>query len=335
LGFELATAMQIRFSKIDEDGSGVISKYAADGIGGWRYASTIATAAARVVQIGDRIEFSIPFAEVGFEPGKTSALSLVLERPDETLAIIPTQPVLAGIPTLIQGVLRYAVEDPSGDDHGPGSYTYPLSDEISEDALDLIAYQVYDGDDRWQLALDFAALPNPWGGPQGFSHPILYLYFDVVDGGSIESSEEAAAANVSFDPEHPWDHFIRVTGWPAYGRHMWTASGEGPLLVEVASDPKRGRIIVTIPKSIMPEIEGWHYVLVGSQDGYGANYLRPITATAAEWVGGGNPSPFWAPQIYDYLAPSAATQEDILSTYDAAQEHYATLLPIHIEFDIP
>lgn len=335
LGFELATAMQIRFNKIDDDGSGVISKYAADGVGGWRYASSIATAAARVVQIGDRIEFSIPFAEVGFEPGKTSTLCLVLERPDETVAVIPTQPVLAGIPTLIQGVLRVAVDDPVGDDYGPGTYTYPLSDEIGEDALDLIAYQVYDANDRWQLALDFAALPNPWGGPQGFSHPIVYLYFDVADGGSLESSEEAAAANVSFDPEHPWDQFIRVTGWPAYGRHLWTASGEGPLLVEVASDPKRGRIIVTIPKSIMPEIEGWHYILVGSQDGYGANYLRPIMATAGEWVGGGNPSPFWAPQIYDYLAPSTATQEEILSTYDPTQEHYITLVPIHIEFDIP
>jgi carbohydrate-binding DOMON domain-containing protein len=92
---------------------------------------------------------------------------------------------------------------------------------------------------------------------------------------------------------------------------------------------------VTIPKSIMPEIQGWHYVLVGSQDGYGENYLRTIAATAAEWVGGGNPSPFWAPQIYDYLAPSAPSQEDILSSYDATLEHYATLIPIHVEFDNP
>ena len=147
----------------------------------------------------------------------------------------------------------------------------------------------------------------------------------------VESFEEASAARVSFDPSHPWDFFIRIAGWPAYGRHLWTAAGEGPLLVEVASNPKRGRIIVTIPKSIMPEIEGWHYVLVGSQDGYGANYLRAITATAAEWVGGGNPSPFWSPQIYDYLAPSTITQEEILSTYDEVLEHYAKLLPIFIE----
>ena len=335
LGFELANAMQIRFSKIDPDGTGVVSRYAANGSGGWRYASSIGTAAARAVRIGERIEFSIPFSEVGIEPGKSTTLALVLERPNETLDVLPQTPVLAGIPTLIQGVERFSVEDPAGDDHGLGTYIYPLSDEIGDDVFDLLAYRVFDSDDRWQLAFDFAALTNEWGGPQGFSHPILYLYFDVAEGGQVESSEEAAAAHVSMDPEHPWDTFIRVAGWPSYGRHLWTAAGEGPLLVEVASDPKRGRIIVTIPKSIMPEIEGWHYVLVGSQDGYGENYLRGIAATAAEWVGGGNPSPFWAPQIYDYLAPSSMSQEAILSSYDEVLQHYATLVPILIEFNNP
>jgi len=106
-------------------------------------------------------------------------------------------------------------------------------------------------------------------------------------------------------------------------------------LVEAASDPKRGRIIVTIPKTVMPSLEGWHYVLVGSQDGYGANYLRSIGTTPGEWVGGGSPDPFWAPQIYDYLAPLGTTQEDMLSTFENDQATYAMLAPIHIEFDEP
>jgi len=335
LGFELANAMQIRFDKIAEDGSGLVSKYTATGAGGWRYASSIATTASRAIVIGEAIEFSVPFAEAGFEPGKATTIAFTLERGGVLVESFPSIPVLAGIPTLIQGVELATVEDPAGDDYGLGTYTYPMSDEIPDDTLDLLYYRVYDADDRWQLAFDFALLTNEWGGPNGFSHPLLYLYFDVADGGSTVSHEEGEAANVAFDPEHPWDIFIRVAGWPAYGRHLWTAAGEGPILVEVASDPKRGRIIVTIPKSVMPVIEGAHYVLVGSQDGYGANYLRSIGAVAAEWAGGGNPDPFWAPQIYEYLAPSTASQADILSTYDADQELYATLLPIVIDFDNP
>ena len=140
---------------------------------------------------------------------------------------------------------------------------------------------------------------------------------------------------MAFDPEHPWDTFVRIAGWPAYGRHLWTASGEGPVLVEVASDPKRGRIIVTIPKNVLPEIRGWHYVLVGSQDGYGKNYLRGVGASASEWAGGGSPDPFWAPAFYDYLAPAGTTQETVLNSFDAAAGTYAVLLPVHVTFDLP
>ncbi len=125
---------------------------------------------------------------------------------------------------------------------------------------------------------------------------------------------------------------MKVAGWPAYGRHLWTAAGEGPFLVEVASDPKRGRIIVTIPKTLLPEIRGWHYVLVGSQDGYGANHLRPIGVTAGEWTGGGCPSPLWAPQIYDYLAPAGTSQEALLAGYDGAEQRYTVLRPIAVTF---
>jgi carbohydrate-binding DOMON domain-containing protein len=112
---------------------------------------------------------------------------------------------------------------------------------------------------------------------------------------------------------------------------MWTANGEGPYLVEVASDPKRGRIIVTITKELIPEIVGWHYVLVGSQDGYGKNYLRAIGKTAGEWSGGGCPDPLHAPQIYDYLAPTGDLQQDMLGSYNAQEGGFATLVPVQIE----
>ena len=336
LGFELASAIQVNFAKLNADGSGVVSKYAANGRGGWRYASTIQTTLSRGVQASSTIEFTVPFSEAGIEPGKSITVSLVLERAGELIDVLPPQPVLAQIPTLIQGEERAALTDPAGDDHGTGTFVYPTNAVFGVEGLfDLLAYRVYDANDRWQLALDFAALPNPWGGPQGFSHPLLYLYFDVAEGGKTASHEEGEAAHVRFDSSHPWDVFLRVAGWPAYGRHLWTASGEGPFLVEAASDPKRGRIIITIPKALMPEIRGWHYVLVASQDGYGANYLRAIGETAGEWTGGGSPDAFWAPALYDILVPAGSSQQSILGGFSAAQQRYATLLPVPIEFDIP
>ncbi|MEW5825978.1 MAG: glucodextranase DOMON-like domain-containing protein [Candidatus Bipolaricaulota bacterium] len=334
LGFPLASAIQLSFSKLDANGVGIVSKYAADGRGGWTYASTLPTIAQRKAAVGSVIEFSVPFAELGVEPGKAVTLTVVLERAGETMGKIPQTPLLASIPTLIRGVERASVDDPRGDDYGPGSYVYPLNSVFDVEGLfDLVRYSVYDAGTSWQFAYDFAALPNPWNGPQGFSHPLLYLYFDVADGGLTDSHPEGEAARVAFDPNHPWDVFVRVAGWPAYGRHLWTAAGEGPFLVEVASDPKRGRVIVTIPKLYLPAAEGWHYVLVGSQDGYGQNYLRSIGASPGEWAGGGNPDPFWAPGIYDLVVPEGIPQAAMLSAYDAAAGQYVTLVPLHISLD--
>jgi hypothetical protein len=314
LGFALTSAIQVNFTKIGQDGSGVVSRYAANGKGDWTYSSSIRTLSRRKAAVGQVVEFTVPFEELGVEPGKAVTLALVLERPGELLGRAPAQPVLAGIPTLVRGVEVFSLADPAGDDNGPGTYTYPLNGVFSEEGLfDLLRYTIYESEDRWQRALDFAALPNQWNGPQGFSHPIIYLYMDTGIGGRTDSHEEAQAAQVAFDPDHPWDLFLRIVGWPTYGRHLWTASGEGPYLVEVASDPKRGRIIVTIPKELIPDIAGWHYVLIGSQDGYGKNYLRAIGKTTGEWSGGGCPDPFHAPQIYDYLAPTGDSQQDMLA----------------------
>jgi alpha-amylase/alpha-mannosidase (GH57 family) len=336
LGFPLASAMQLSFSKLDSQGIGVVSKYAADGRGGWTYASSIRTTGDRKAVVGREIEFSVPFSELGVEPGKTLTLTVVLERKDALLGIAPLRPMLAAIPTLIRGVERFSADDPQGDDHGVGTLVYPTNAVFSTPGIfDLVRYSVYDADTAWQMAFDFTALPNPWNGPLGFSHPLLYLYFDVADGGSTTSHPEGEAAQVAFTPDRPWDTFVRIAGWPAYGRHLWTASGEGPYLVEIASDPKRGRVIVTIPKTLMPTIEGWHYILVGSQDGYGKNYLRSVGTTGGEWAGGGSPDPFWAPAIYDYLAPAGTTQEAILASFDATAGSYATLIPLHVKFDSP
>lgn len=333
LGSALGSAVELDFAKVKSDGSGYVFRYAADGKGGWRLSSPIRTLLFRKAQVEEAVEFQVPFEELGVEPGQSLVLVLTLERPGELLGQAPERPLWACIPTLIQGVEVWAMDDPAGDDHGPGTYVYPLNAVFAQPGLfDLLRYAVYDAGDRWQLAFEFPVLPNPWNGPHGFSHPIIYLYLDVAAGGRTDSHEEGKAAQVAFGPAHPWDYFLKIAGWPAYGRHLWTAAGEGPFLVEVASDPKRGRIIVTIAKSLVPEIRGWHYVLVGSQDGYGPNHLRPVGKTAGEWVGGGCPDPLWAPQIYDYLVPAGASQEELLSAYDPAGRRYATLVPVEVRW---
>ncbi len=331
LGFPISYAAQIPLSKVRDDGSGTVTVYAPTSAGTWRSVSTLRTLSQRRALVDGVIEFSVPFGELGIEAGKNVTLNVVLEDDAALLGMASAQPIQAAIPTLIQGQEVFSLADPVGDDDGPGTYTYPTDRVFDVPGLfDLTRYAVYDAGDRWQFSYDFTNLTNPWNGPQGFSHPLLLLYFDVQQGGSIESHEEGEAAHVAFSESHPWDIFLKVAGWPAYGRHLWTADGQGPFLVEVASDPKRGRVIVTVPKTLVPEIAGWHYILVASQDGYGANHVRSIADVAGPWVGGGNPDSIWAPQLYDILAPGDGFQADQLGSYVAGAA-YAVLIPIEVK----
>jgi alpha-amylase/alpha-mannosidase (GH57 family) len=330
LGIALASAVELDFAKVRPDGSGYVFRYAADGRGHWRLASPISTLLFRKAKVGDVVEFTIPMDELGTEPGKSISFALALEGVGKLFGRAPERPVYALIPALIKGELVFEMEDPEGDDFGPGPYVYPLNKVfVPEGIFDLVRYALYDAGDSWQFALDFVALPNPWNGPHGFSHPLVLLFLDVAEGGSTALHPEAEAARVTFDTEHPWDIFIRVAGWPAYGRHLWSTE-TGPELVSVTSDPKRGRIIVTVPKSLLPEVRGFHYVLVASQDGYAKDYVRPIATQPGEWVGGGCPDPQWAPQIYDYLAPTVEDQKEMLGGF-VPGERYAMLYPVEVK----
>jgi alpha-amylase/alpha-mannosidase (GH57 family) len=331
LGFAFGSGVELELAKVKADGAGYVFRYGADGKGGWRLTSPVRTLLYRKAAVDEVVEFMVPFEELGVEPGQSLTLAVVLERPGEVLGQAPERPLFARIPTLIRGTEIWAMEDPKGDDFGPGTYVYPLNKVFTEapGLFDLIRYAVYDAGDSWQLSFDFPSLPNPWNGPHGFSHPIIFVYFDVKEGGRTDAHEEGKAAQVAFDPNHPWDYVIKIAGWPGYGRHLWTAGGEGPFLVDVASDPKRGRVIVTIPKSLIPEIRGWHYVLVGSQDGYGPNHIRPIGKAPGEWTGGGCPDPMWAPQLYDILASTVEEQKAQLGSYTPGKG-YAVLRPVEV-----
>ncbi|HEU68807.1 MAG TPA: hypothetical protein ENN53_06320, partial [Candidatus Acetothermia bacterium] len=163
LGFALASAVELDLAKARADGSGYVFRYAADGKGGWRLASPIRTLTARAAFADEVVEFGVPFEELGVEPGGSLTLAVTLERAGELLGQAPLRPLWARIPTLIQGVEVWAMDDPAGDDHGPGTYVYPLNSVFAERGLfDLLRYAVYDAGDRWQLGFDFPTLPNPW-----------------------------------------------------------------------------------------------------------------------------------------------------------------------------
>lgn len=333
LGFPLTQLVQARFDHLRPDGRGNVFRFVANGMEGWTLDNQIRLQPQRIVRVGDTIEVQIPFAELELDRTEelTIWMRIAMEKEGEARGTAPLQPLLARIPALVGGEVIATFTDPAGDDHGLGTLVYPTAGVFAEEGLfDLLSYNIFDQGENWLLAFEFAALPNPWGGPLGFSHPIINLYLDTKPGGLTEAHPDGAAMQIQLHPDHPWDFFVKVAGWPEYGRHLFTADGEMHL-IDVSADPAKRLVLVRIPKNVLPEIRGAHYVLVASQDGFGPNHIRPVARTAGEWVGGGSPAPTVAPLVYDYLAPEGYTQQEILSGFNVEARTFAVLVPIIME----
>ena len=330
IGFPLTQLVQVRFEHVRPDGRGNVFRFVADGTEGWDFRNQIRLLRQRIVRVGNTIEAQIPFEELGLDRTEelTVWMRLSVEKAGEILGSAPARPAIARIPALIGGEKVAFFTDPVGDDHGMGSLVYPTAGVFDIPGLfDLLSYTIFDQGDKWLLVFEFYALPNPWGGPLGFSHPIINLYLDTQPGGLTEAHPDGDAMQVRFHPDHPWNFFVKVAGWPDYGRHLFTADGETHL-IDVTTDPAQRLVLVRIPKDLVPEIRGAHYVMVASQDGFGPDHIRPVARSAGEWIGGGSPAPIVAPLVFDYLAPEGYTQEAILSGFDEQARTFAVLVPI-------
>lgn len=330
LGFALQQMVALHLGDVKENGAWKVFRYIADGNGGWSFGSSITTLSRRNAKVGEVIEFAFPYKTINIEPEENMLMRFVVERTQEKQHVIaaPDSPVRTKIPKPVSGNLVFRASDPHGDDYGPGSYTYPEAPVFNKKGLfDLLRYEIYDAGEKWQFVFDFAAMTNPWSAPLGFSHQLIDLYLDTKPGGKVVTHKPSA--QVKFSSDHQWDYFLKIAGWPGYGKELVTAEGD-KRKIEVSSNVNKKRVIVGVSKQLLPTIQGGHYVLVFSQDGYGKDHIRSLQRQASTWNGGGCPAPAVAPKAYDYLAPDQ-NQKAILSGYNVEQDQFAVLEPIIVE----
>ncbi len=311
-----------------------VSAFLADGKDRW-----ILTASNLKGAVGDVVEFEIPYDFLEVKSGEEFQLAVVgaIGRKDSDFA--PNSgPVDFKIPAAVTGRLIATFNDPKGDENGPGSYTYPKDPSFKpyHGLFDLLKMDVLENQDAFVFQFYFAEMTNPWNAPKGFSHQLINLYLDVKDGGSTKTYRKGA--RVQFDPNHPWDYFIKVAGWPSYGQVFATSGGEEePGCVRVEADPGEKLINVIVFKKCLDirYKKIYAYVIIGSQDGYGPDNFRPVTKEASQWTLGGYPvdSQGYAPFVEDILVPKGYTQREVLSSYDPAKKKYATLVPVEIPIE--
>ncbi len=281
---------------------------------------------------GGQIEMSIPLkvlgnADVGASLTMRALFSEIISRETTVIDRIPsTGPAVLVVPDLGTTVAFIDVADPTGDDHGPGTYSYPTDAVFKPGNFDIVNFQV--GTDEQNVVFRFTMagpVNNPWDGANGLSLQTFDIYIDTS--GSDDDTGGTAflpGRNLAAAAGTAWDYAITVEGWES---KIFTPGDEGPTEIagpadfQVITDPGQQKVTIRVPKTILGDTpEAWRYAaMVMSQEGYpstGVLRVRDVAPSAEQWRIGGAPAGTTNhTRVLDYVWPEAGQQETWLSNF--------------------
>jgi carbohydrate-binding DOMON domain-containing protein len=218
------------------------------------------------------------------------------------------------------------IDDPLGDDHGPGSYVYPTDTVFAAGSYDLTRFQA--GTDGDEIVFTFevvSPIGNPWGSPSGLSIQTFDVYVDVDPGGRTGERSLIAGRNASLPAEDGWEYAVTIEGWQSA---VFLAEAGGGFVetepsIGVAVFGDQGKVVVRVPRSVFGESEpaDWGLaVAVLSQEGFpspGVRRVRDVNPAAEQWRGGGAPDDINHTRIFDVAWLEEGRQEEWLSGYES------------------
>lgn len=204
---------------------------------------------------------------------------------------------------------KVSFKDPTGDDNGPGSYTYPTDAVYKRGSFDLTGLDVESkgGKVTFDVTMN-SPLEDPWGMKTGFALQMIFIFIDTGPGGFTDT---VPGLNVKFDEANAWDKLVILSPQPV-GRVKDEISSKIPAdRAGSVLTPSRikgaGRTI-----SGTVEIEGdpsqWGYqVVVQSNEGFPAGgdlLTRKVNEYEGQHRFGGGTDSDCDPHAIDILAGS-------------------------------
>ncbi|MBV0902206.1 glycoside hydrolase family 97 catalytic domain-containing protein [Haloarcula salina] len=208
--------------------------------------------------------------------------------------------------------------DPSGDDHGPGGYTYPTADAFQSGAFDLRSVTVEQTPSLARFTVEVETLYNAFGSSRGFSPQwfVLWLRDPSADGGATSSLDDLGA-NVDF--EAPWQYRLEISGYSksavdASGAPLTDGEGNGVSVGE-AVDTDAGTVTLSVDRAAFDGVDAADLEVVAMVQSEDRGSLRPVAETAEEYVFGGAKSGAVenAPRVMDLVTPDGVSQADALA----------------------
>jgi alpha-amylase/alpha-mannosidase (GH57 family) len=282
---------------------------------------------------GQMAEIALPLSSIGdLQTGDQVEMQVVLSSGERDLEVFPgSGPAQVTVPDLGTGRIVLDVRDPSGDDHGPGSYTYPTDAVFDKGVFDIERFVVTANDANIVFLFRMAApISNPWGSGIGLSLQTFDIYIDRDPGAGTGPRTLLEGRNASLPKGYGWEYAIWVEGWnqklisaDAAGRPVEVAGSPVKAVVNAASR----EVTIIIPRAALGGLDPSTCAYVGlvlSQDGFpapGVRRVRDVLPKAEQWRIGGGPSDTNHTRIMDVAWPEGRrpSQEEFLGLYSPSQ----------------
>ena len=240
-------------------------------------------------------------------------------------------------------------KDPTGDDNGPGKYTYPTDPVYKPGSFDITSFTLKVHGDKTDVAVGVNSnLEDPWRMGTGFSVQMIFIFIDNKEGGSTDG---LPGLNIKFDPQSAWDKCIILS--PQGASRVKAEVGSkaaglaGSIIVPTRVKGSGRTISATIDTKDLGggDPSAWGYqVVMQSNEGFPAG-TDLLTRKVNEYEGqhrfGGGTDTDCDPHVMDILAgdgkgdPSEAEAQHKMLAYecnpDGTAKKPAVLTMVHVK----
>jgi carbohydrate-binding DOMON domain-containing protein len=204
-------------------------------------------------------------------------------------------------------------KDPTGDDKGPGNYTYPTDTVYKAGSFDITGFDVKKHGDKVDFTVTTnSALEDPWRMGTGFSVQMIFIFIDTDHKEGSGQTSGLPGLNIKFAPEDAWDRAVILSpqGASRVKSEVETKAGAMKDSIIVPGRVKgSGRAIsATVDAALLGEGDPsqWGYqVVMQSNEGFPAS-TDLLTRKVNEYEGqhrfGGGTDTDCDPHVMDILA---------------------------------
>ncbi|MFC4544343.1 glycoside hydrolase family 97 catalytic domain-containing protein [Halosolutus amylolyticus] len=224
--------------------------------------------------------------------------------------------------TVAPGDLVAELDDPAGDDHGPGEYTYPTSGDFRDGAFDLRSVAVYESEAEYLFAIEVETLYDVYGGDFSPHYFVVYLRDPSRSGGR---TTEIGDLEITADFDAEWHYRIAASGFETGVVDAdETDLGSPETLVDLDADT----VVLSVEKDLLDvDLASVELLPIVGSENFGA--FRPVDVEAGGYTFGGatDGAVENAPRVIDLLTPSDAEQADALA-YDESERATLPFTPL-------